>query len=245
MLALQLGFALKSLLQSHTSSWLLLSLRSPVDLEDFPADLRDVPKAHPPGRERHSEGRIAAALSREHHPVLYRILRQLSAETAGVGWIDEWMHKRHLFVSGRLGYDAQPVQSVAGAEQEGCDVTVWDDEFALCSPVSGLLFRLLSNDGQQSSLICQRNRMYESTVCEGTNIELNSDLITVSRGGENMNSVVNRSESMELPELAPGAFTAYCSARSGDSPRLARNTHLDKVLRSFLFLENGSPQPCR
>ncbi len=80
-----------------------------------------------------------------------------------------------------------------------------------------------------SGLACWHNTVIAATVCQGINIAVDTSKITVSHGGEEIESVRGRSEDVEFPSYAPGAFAVACSKTPMELESPATLHHMSKM----------------
>ncbi|GER47731.1 2-xylosyltransferase [Striga asiatica] len=77
---------------------------------------------------------------------------------------------------------------------------------------------------------CFYSETLRSSICEGGRIRMDPDRIFMSRGGENLESVIGRGEDEELPNFASGAFEIEASDRSRAGEKLVDEGFLDRYV---------------
>ncbi|GFP83647.1 beta-(1 2)-xylosyltransferase [Phtheirospermum japonicum] len=78
---------------------------------------------------------------------------------------------------------------------------------------------------------CFYSETLRSSICEGGKIRMSPERISMSRGGENLESVIGRGEDEELPRFEDGAFEIEVNDRSRAGKKMVDEGFLDKYLK--------------
>ncbi|XP_059281888.1 beta-1,2-xylosyltransferase [Lycium ferocissimum] len=77
---------------------------------------------------------------------------------------------------------------------------------------------------------CFFSETLQSSICEGGAVKMNSERISMSRGGEKLDTVIGRGEDEELPVFKEGAFEILVNDRKKIGKKLSDEEFLSKYL---------------
>mmetsp|Transcript_15270 Transcript_15270/g.20151 ORF Transcript_15270/g.20151 Transcript_15270/m.20151 type:complete len:577 (-) Transcript_15270:155-1885(-) len=148
------------------------------------------------------------------------------------------MNKKESKIDVRLNEEANMVSKSDISSQER--VKLWSEpQTDVCGTYFGNGFaekhEYCSGSGD---LECLWNGRTNSAVCKATNILVDSSKITVSYGGEDIESVLGRVEDVEFASYKKGAFSSQCTRSSRSFVKEKLPFHLHKMLSSFETTSN-------
>ncbi|XP_073058888.1 beta-1,2-xylosyltransferase [Primulina eburnea] len=97
-------------------------------------------------------------------------------------------------------------------------------------PISDHPRKISASGGAGGWFRCFYSETLRSSICEGGRIRMVQDRISMSNGGEKLESVIGRGEDEELPYFEDGAFQIEVSDRSRIGEKLVDEEFLDKYL---------------
>lgn len=88
----------------------------------------------------------------------------------------------------------------------------------------------LAEEAKGGSLSCAYSETLETSICEARKLVMHPERIQMSKGGEDIGSVIGRNEEAELPSYSPGAFEIESPHEAIGDGRVVNPEMLDNIM---------------